>query len=79
MTDKPKRIGNKLAIHAFMHCGLCLQELPDGQSPQQFSRLDCGWTPHGFQVWCRRHNVNVVHVDFENMQHPADTTRIKTR
>jgi len=79
VPDKPKRISNKLSIHAFLHCSLCLQELPDGQSPQQFSRLDVGWTPHGLQVWCRRHGVNVLHVDFEGAQHPADTSRPRNK
>jgi hypothetical protein len=77
MTAK-KRVGNKLAIQAFIHCGLCLQEMPEGTSPQQWSRIDVGWTPYGLQIWCRRHNVNMCHIDFEGAQHPADTTRKKT-
>jgi hypothetical protein len=75
VSDKPRRVSNKLSIKAFFHCGLCLAELPDGQSAQQFSRLDVGSTEHGWQVWCRRHECNVVHVDFEGMVHPADTSR----
>jgi hypothetical protein len=73
MTEK--RITNKLSIHAYLHCGLCLREIPDGVSPQQFSRIDVGWTEHGLQIWCRRHNVNVCHIDFEGATHPADLSR----
>jgi hypothetical protein len=68
-------IPSKLSIKLFMHCALCLQELPPGTSPREWSQLECGWTKLGFQVWCKRHEVNVVHVDFEGHQHPANTGR----
>lgn len=63
------------AIEAFMHCGLCLLEKPRGTSPAEWARLEVGWTPFGFQVWCRRHDCNVMHVDFEGTKHPANTRR----
>jgi hypothetical protein len=75
MTGKPKRVGNKLEIKAYMHCGLCLQEMPEGVSAQQFQRIEVGWTEYGLQVWCRRHDVNICHIDFEGQTHPADTSR----
>lgn len=68
----------ELMIGMFMHCRQCVEALSiraqaTGQpvSPQQYSQLDVGWTPYGLQVWCRRHNVNVLHVDFEGLAHPA--------
>jgi hypothetical protein len=66
---------NENEIQAFMHCGLCLAELPDNTSPRQWANLEVGWTPAGLQVWCVRHEVNVLHVDFEGQQHPANTSR----
>jgi hypothetical protein len=62
-------------IKAYFHCGLCLKELPAGTSPKEYASLECGWTILGFQVWCKRHQANVVHVDFEGVKHPANTTR----
>lgn len=60
-------------IQAFMHCGKCLKELPSGTSPREYARLEAGWTEQGFQLWCVRHEVNVMHVDFEGQKHPANT------
>lgn len=55
------------SIQLFMHCAKCLhQRLPQ--------RLEVGWTEQGLQVWCKNHECNVVHIDFEGHQHPAITT-----
>lgn len=61
-------------IEMYMHCSRCIDEIPEGESPADFQRLDIGWTTDGFQVWCKRHNINVMHVDFEGTQHPALTS-----
>lgn len=61
-------IPNTREIQAFMHCGLCIKN----SLPQS---IEAGWTALGFQVWCRTHNCNIVHVDFEGQKHPANTTR----
>lgn len=66
---------NEKHIQMFMHCRLCLESVPPGQSPATYARLAVGWTPLGLQVWCERHDVNVLHVDFEGFQHPGDTSR----
>jgi len=64
-------------IHMFMHCRHCLQDFKDmapgtdGESPSTYSQLEIGWTLLGIQVWCRRHECNVMHVDFEGQKHPA--------
>lgn len=64
----------------YMHCGLCLQEpLPVGESRASWARLSVAWTERGFQVWCERHDVNVMHVDFEGHCHPANLTRLDNR
>lgn len=61
-------------IVQYMHCSKCLSDIPSGVSPAQHARLEVGWTKLGLQVWCRRHNCNVMHVDFEGAQHKANTT-----
>jgi hypothetical protein len=45
--------------------------MPPDTSPQKWAQLECGWTEIGFQIWCRRHQINVLHVDFEGVRHPA--------
>ena len=64
-------------IKQFIHCALCLQELPDDKSPQEFANFDVGCTIWGFQVWCYRHKANVLHVNFEGFKHPSSTERKK--
>ncbi len=56
-------------IFQFFHCAMCLEDKPDGIAPREWSLIECGWTKQGFQVWCRRHNCNVIHVDFEGVIH----------
>lgn len=73
VIDRP--IPNTLEIFQYLHCALCLAELPQGQSPQDYRRYDIGMTPLGLQVWCTRHDANVAHIDFQNYQLPANTTR----
>ena len=68
-------ISNENQISAFLHCGLCLQELPVGKSAAEWASLEIGWTKQGLQVWCKRHDCNVMHINFEKAKHPANTTR----
>jgi hypothetical protein len=51
-------------IVAFMHCADCLAEKPDGISPKDWARLSVGYTSTGMQVWCVRHEINIVHVEW---------------
>lgn len=62
-------------IDDFMHCALCLAELPKGDTPADYARLSVGFTPRGVQVWCWRHQCNVCNIDFEGQRHPAITAR----
>lgn len=62
-------------IKMFMHCGLCLEERPPNLSPREWASLEVGWTVLGLQVWCKRHECNVIHIDFEGQKHPANLTR----
>ena len=62
MTNEQRVYNN---ITTFLHCKMCLQEKPPGISPRDYSHLEVGFTVPGFQVWCRRHEANVIDVDFE--------------
>jgi hypothetical protein len=73
MNDRP--IGSNNEIESYFHCKLCLQEKPPGVSPEQYARLSIGFSPIGLQVWCVRHQCNVVHIDFEEQTHPANLDR----
>jgi hypothetical protein len=69
--------GNDNEIVQFFHCGECLRELKAQQysvSPESYSRLSVGFTRKGIQVWCHRHDINVMHMDLEAVQHPANMT-----
>ena len=52
-------------IRSFIHCKLCLDTLPADQSPREYTEVEVGFTTPGIQVWCRRHEVNIMHIDFE--------------
>ena len=62
-------------------CNQCYEEyrggLTDSKSLQQYTLLDVGLTDIGLQVWCRRHDVNVVHVHFGGKQLKADFRSLK--
>ena len=72
---------NNNNIETFLHCELCYLELKNakteedfsligavaGESPMSYSRFEVGWTNQGFQVWCTRHNTNVIHIDFDDI------------
>jgi len=74
-----RKIANTNKILLFLHCGLCLESLPKGKSPREWSRIEVGWTKLGLQVWCKRHECNIAHIDFEGQKHPANTTRKKKK
>ena len=57
-------------------CSRCADDVTEGRaaavSMADYMRLDVGFTPKGLQVWCRRHEANVVHIDFEGRELPTD-------
>jgi len=65
-----------LGISTFFHCKLCLAEKPSDVSPRDFASLEVGFTELGLQVWCKRHECNVIHISFEGQKHLANTSRI---
>lgn len=62
-------MANVNKIQMYFHCKKCIAERPSDQSPREWGRIECGWTAKGFQVWCHRHDLNIIHVDFEGMKH----------
>jgi len=68
-------IPNTCEIKGFLHCKLCAKEKPLHVSMRDFAQLEVGFTEIGWQVWCIRHDCNVVHIDFQGHQHPANQTR----
>lgn len=58
-------------IQMYLHCAKCIREKPANVSPQEWSRTQTGWTIRGIQVWCVRHSMNVLHMDFQGAKHPG--------
>lgn len=44
----------------YLHCGECLKEKPADVTPKDWARQQVAMTPEGLQVWCTRHNINVM-------------------
>lgn len=70
-------IPNTNSIELFFHCAKCIKEKPPNVSPKDWSMIQAGWTKAGLQVWCDRHNINIVHIDFEGHRHPANLSAAK--
>ena len=66
-------------IQAYLHCRYCLAEfqagVPEarGKSPKEYADTQAGWTKQGLQVWCNRHEVNLIHMDFGGNKVRANT------
>ena len=65
---------HKNRIQQFMHCGKCLEELDRLQkedeelsylqiTPRDFAKVEVGFTKEGFQIWCKRHEINIADFD----------------
>lgn len=46
-------------IDMYLHCEKCLKEIPPNTAPRDWARLNVGFTAHGIQIWCVRHDLNV--------------------
>ena len=69
-----------LNIDSYVACTKCAEEVADIEpkiSLQDYAAIDVGFTNWGLQVWCRRHQVNIVHIDFGRAQLPADFRRLE--
>lgn len=76
-------ISNLKEISLFFHCRLCVEEYAKrvpgsiGISRRDWAEIEVGFTELGIQVWCKRHECNIAHVDFEGVSHPANETRME--
>lgn len=62
----------------FLHCAKCLREKPARYSPREWARLSVALTKTGgIQVYCVRHGLNVVVMEFslEDMPRTPRTRR----
>jgi hypothetical protein len=75
LAKRDRIIPSENCIKLFFHCRLCIETIPIGESPAQRSNLSAGFSELGIQVWCERHNCNIVHIDFQGVQHPANMGR----
>ena len=82
LSTDPGGPSNKYEIQGSMHCGLCYVELQElnqkadkPQSMADYANAEVGWTPCGIQVWCRRHQANILHIDLDGHQHQMNHTR----
>ena len=69
-----------LNINSYVVCTKCAEEVADIEpkiSLQDYAAIDVGFTNWGLQIWCRRHQVNIVHIDFGGAQLPADFRRLE--
>ena len=74
-----RKLTNKLSILHYLHCGKCIKQKPLGVSMSEWGGYDIGWTKLGLQVWCKKHQCNIMHIDFEGQQHPANLTALKEK
>jgi hypothetical protein len=57
----------------FYRCPICEDEAPKHLSPREYSHIEAGFSDRGFQVWCLRHERNIIHIDFMEQDVVADT------
>lgn len=55
-------------ILTFFHCAKCMRDKPPNLSPRQYVRNEIGFTPKGLQIWCIRHEENIIHLDFRGQK-----------
>ena len=77
MTNDIRELENLLyKINKPVACAKCSEEfvggLTDAKSLQEYTKLDVGFTDRGFQIWCRRHELNVCHLNFVGFKPEAD-------
>ena len=74
-----RRLPTTLEIKGYLQCGKCEDSCPPDKSMRDYQQLDVGLTSEGLQVWCRRHNLNVLHFDFRGTRVLVNSGITKTR
>lgn len=78
MIEIEEELTSDLQIVSYLHCGLCLKEyyadedIKTKMSPRDYAMTETGFTRQGLQIWCKRHECNVAHIDFQGQKHPAN-------
>ena len=74
MSGKVTELHPKIekSIVMFLHCKKCSESAPSDMSPSDYQDIEAGWTEDGLQVWCKRHDQNIICIDFEGHNHPAE-------
>jgi hypothetical protein len=71
------------AIKSYLVCDDCMKEWAENpeetRSPQEMTKLDVGFTEHGLQVWCPKHEINIAHIDFGGKALNIDTRCLRPR
>lgn len=78
MKRAPRPITATHASVTTLRCARCVRHfelngLPEEEMKVALGNLQVSFTRIGLQVWCMRHNCNVIHIDFEGQKHPANT------
>jgi hypothetical protein len=50
----------RIILHA--HCRNCAPQKPRSKSMSDWARVECGVTNTGFQVWCKRCDMEDTHL-----------------
>lgn len=68
-------------IRWYLRCPACEKDLFNNkrykinESSREYGRMECGFTRNGFQVWCLRHDINMINIDFDGDDLTVDITR----
>ncbi len=57
-------------IVTYFHCSRCRKEMEEG-TLEEFPNYEVGYTKIGIQVWCPRHEINLIHLNFGGHKFPA--------
>lgn len=81
---RPQSITATDAAIRTLRCARCVRDLEtngltEDEMKTQLGNLRVSFTDVGLQVWCLRHNCNVIHIDFEGRKHPASTEALDGR
>lgn len=53
-------------IVTYLHCAKCIREAQQQNvSAKDYARYEVGYTEWGMQIWCLRHDCNIIHIDYE--------------
>lgn len=69
-----RNLPNTFEVKHVIECKRCTESCPIGTLLQDYLRVSVGFTPYGLQVWCVRHQANVVHIDFRGQRLAVNAT-----